>query len=102
MSHWIELGRTVDFPGESPVGIDLPGRRIALFLREGKYHAVDAICPHKGGPLEMGYVDGKEVYCPLHGWAFDMETGACKDSPDKPVRVYQTRVTGDKLEIELP
>ncbi|HOV20980.1 nitrite reductase small subunit NirD [Ottowia sp.] len=32
-------------------------------------------CPHKGGPLSQGLVFGRNVACPLHGWAIDLADG---------------------------
>ena len=51
--------------------------QIAVFrLRDGWVHAVDAVCPHKGGPLADGLADDRVVVCPLHSHTFDMCTGA--------------------------
>ena len=36
---------------------------------------VDAVCPHKGGPIADGQSDGRVVLCPLHLTAFDLQTG---------------------------
>ena len=38
--------------------------------------AVDAVCPHRGGPLADGLADDRVVVCPLHGHTFDMCTGS--------------------------
>lgn len=38
-------------------------------------------CPHQGAHLDrVGEVDGTTITCGLHGWAFDLETGACLNS----------------------
>ncbi|KAJ3342219.1 cyclin-dependent protein kinase [Gonapodya sp. JEL0774] len=46
--------------------------------------AVQASCPHMGGPLELGDIeelkttDGRPaIRCPLHSYDFDLVTGAC-------------------------
>ena len=39
-------------------------------------HAIDADCPHRGGPLQDGLVADSCVTCPLHGRRFDLRTGA--------------------------
>jgi len=52
------------------------GERIAVFrTRAGGVFAVQAECPHRGGPLADGLVDGTSVICPLHSWKFDLATG---------------------------
>lgn len=42
---------------------------------------VEKRCPHQGAHLDrVGDVDGTTITCGLHGWAFDLETGACLNS----------------------
>ena len=53
------------------------GKQIAVFrLRDGSLRAIDAVCPHRGGPLADGLADDRVVVCPLHGHTFDVCTGA--------------------------
>lgn len=52
------------------------GEKIAVFYtRTGQVFAVQAECPHKGGPLADGLVGGTTLICPLHAWKFDLVTG---------------------------
>jgi len=48
-------------------------------------HALLDKCPHRGAPLSQGVqrdVTGRPaVHCPYHGWAFDVESGACVSVP---------------------
>ena len=51
-------------------------RQIAIFrLRDGSLRALDAVCPHRGGPLADGLIDNRVVICPLHGFTYDLTTG---------------------------
>ncbi len=44
------------------------GYKIALWRdREGKVHALEDHCPHRGAPLSMGVNLGDRVACPYHG-----------------------------------
>jgi nitrite reductase (NADH) small subunit len=66
---------------EIPVGEGraylVEGRQIAVYhLRDGTLRALDAACPHRGGPLADGLVDAGIVVCPLHGRSYDLATGA--------------------------
>ena len=38
--------------------------------------AIDAVCPHKGGPLGDGLADERVVVCPPNGYTFDMCIGS--------------------------
>ena len=62
-------------PGEGRT-FDVSGERIAIFhTRAGQVFAVQADCPHLGGPLADGLVGGTTLICPLHSWKFDLSTG---------------------------
>jgi nitrite reductase (NADH) small subunit len=62
-------------PGEGR-NFQLGEERIAVFhSRTGQVFAVQAECPHKGGPLADGLMGGHTLVCPLHSWKFDLETG---------------------------
>ena len=49
--------------------------------------AVDE-CPHRSARLSQGWIEGGDLVCPYHGWAFD-RTGMCtripQNDPDTPI-----------------
>jgi nitrite reductase (NADH) small subunit len=52
------------------------GERIGLArLPDGRVVAFENKCPHAGGPLAMGAVQGSEVICPWHFFRFDLLSG---------------------------
>lgn len=51
------------------------GRDIAVFNVAGRFYAIDNSCPHQGGPLAEGWIDGTIVTCPWHAWCFDVTSG---------------------------
>lgn len=62
--------------------------QVAVFHhRDGRVSAVDAVCPHSGGPLADGQIDSCVVVCPLHLNTWDLRTGA-STSGQAPVRVH--------------
>lgn len=60
--------------GEKAV-VEVGGRRIALVRIGGAVHAIDDVCPHRGGSLGLGDLQGHHLYCPQHAWCFDVRTG---------------------------
>jgi nitrite reductase [NAD(P)H] small subunit len=46
-------------------------------LVDGRAFVVADRCPHDGGPLSDGFVDGDRLVCARHGWEVDPCTGAC-------------------------
>lgn len=88
-------------PGQGR-SIEVQGRRLALFNVGGKFFAIDDTCPHRGGPLGAGWLEGCQVYCPLHGWAFDVTNGNCDVRPDRPVATHQVIVRADRVWVAVP
>jgi nitrite reductase (NADH) small subunit len=73
----ISLGSIEQIPIGEGREFTVAMKSIAVFRsRNGRIYATDAACPHRGGPLADGIVGGSTVICPLHGWKFDLETGA--------------------------
>jgi nitrite reductase (NADH) small subunit len=77
------------------------GETIAVFRpRGGAVYAVQADCPHRGGPLVDGLVANGKVVCPLHGFAFDLATGASARAECPALRVFPVDVNA-RGELEL-
>ena len=81
-------------PGEGRV-FAVGGQNIAVFhTRSGQVFAVQAECPHRGGPLADGLIGGTTLICPLHSWKFDLATGQALFG-DCGVKTYPVRVDDD-------
>jgi len=75
---------------------------VAVFrLRSGALRALDAVCPHRGGPLADGQIDAEVVVCPLHAHVFDLGSGACR-SGQGDVASYAVHVEDDQVVVDLP
>lgn len=66
----------------APLGSVTPardrGRSVALVvLADRRAFVVDDRCPHDGGPLSNGFVDGDRLVCARHGWEIDPCNGSC-------------------------
>lgn len=72
----ITLGPVDDIPKGEARAYAVEGRQIAVFrVRDGSLRALDAACPHRGGPLADGLTDSSVVVCPLHGYTYELATG---------------------------
>lgn len=80
---------------------DVGGKLLALFNIDGHYVAVDNACPHRGGPLGEGDLDGRVVRCPWHGWAWDVTTGANVNNPAVRIRCYPVTVRDGVVFVRL-
>ena len=89
------LGPVDDIPLGEGRTYAVDGEMVAVFrLRDGSLRALQAVCPHRGGPLADGQIDLKVVVCPLHLNAFDLTTG-CSTTSDYALTVYQVHVDDD-------
>ena len=77
--------------------VDVGGTRVALVRVDGRLHALEDTCPHRGGPLSEGDLAGTLLHCPLHAWPFDVRTGQCPERPGARVRIYEVRVDGERI-----
>jgi 3-phenylpropionate/trans-cinnamate dioxygenase ferredoxin subunit len=84
-----------------------------LLARTGDtFYAAQSRCPHVGGNLARGTLEGTIVQCPLHGSRFDLRdgrvvrwtefTGAVQAVDEtlrhpRPLRVYEVRVEGGRV-----
>lgn len=66
------------------------GRPVALaVLGDGRAFAVADRCPHDGGLLSDGFVEGDKLVCARHGWEVDPCTGRCPQRPREQVAVRE-------------
>jgi nitrite reductase/ring-hydroxylating ferredoxin subunit len=84
------------------LGVQIDSNKIVLTMIEDKIYAMNAVCSHKGAPLEEGTLLGYDLKCPWHFALFDVRNGKvsaktvwAKDLESYPVQVDQT--TGDIL-----
>jgi len=72
---------------------------IAIFNVAGEYLAIEETCPHAGGPLHEGTLEGCSVRCPWHDWRFDLETGRCDLNPKVRLVRYPVRIKAGRVEV---
>jgi len=101
--------------------VQIEGREIAVFYKNGEYTAFVNWCPHQGGPACEGLIsgtkeasydresrevslewtrEGEVMNCPWHGWEFDITTGECLSRrpiqlPSYPVQIDDGNVVVD-------
>jgi nitrite reductase/ring-hydroxylating ferredoxin subunit len=68
--------------GQVPVGEVVRARQGAQAvavarLGSGRLIVVDDVCPHDGGRISDGFVDGERLVCARHGWELEARNGRC-------------------------
>ena len=68
------------------------GDEVAVFKTSQGFRACQNLCPHAGGALGEGTVEGETVTCPLHAWQFDLQSGACRNEPGNNIKIHKMEV----------
>ena len=98
-AQWVPVLRTEEVPaGEARVA-DVGHRQLAVFNVGGEFLATANSCVHQGGYLGDGFLDGEVVICPMHGWQFNVRSGACITRPGQQVKAYEVRVREGQVEV---
>ncbi len=103
-------------PGQRKM-VTVGGRSVGLFNVQGDIVAVLNICPHELAPVCRGRVggttlpsapgefrwgrEGEILFCPWHGWEFDLLTGKALADKRKHLHLYPVTAEGDTIFITL-
>jgi nitrite reductase (NADH) small subunit/3-phenylpropionate/trans-cinnamate dioxygenase ferredoxin subunit len=96
MPTFVKACATSDVAPGTGKQVTVEGKEIAVFNCDGTFRAVDNECPHRGGPLAEGDLEGCLVTCPWHAWQFDLTTGESV-TDDMKVCTYEVKVEGDAV-----
>ena|SRR6267143_4382599 len=99
MSEFVTVAEANQVPNDRGLSVRVGDREFALFNVDGEFYALDGRCPHRDGPLGEGMTEEGHVYCPLHGWEFDLKTGACISNAGRPVKTHPVRVRDGRVQI---
>ena len=90
---------TSDVPAEGALRV---ADAVAVFRVGDKLCAIQSRCPHRGGPLDEGQLEGTILTCPWHGAQFDVCTGALLRGPaETPLETYRVTVDGAIGQIDF-
>ncbi len=102
MAQQVRVAAVADVPPGTAHEVAAAGLVFALYNVEGQFYALDGVCPHAGGPLGQGELNGCIVTCPWHGWQFDVTSGQHCLTDNIVQTKYPVVVDGDDLYVELP
>lgn len=101
MADFIELARVDQIPPGSGAPFTAADNDIALFNVDGSICAIADTCPHAGGSLGLGKLNGTTVTCPVHGMKFDVTTGCFAGTSDIGVASYPVTVVDGKILVSV-
>jgi len=100
MPTFVKACPAAEIPPGSGKTLAVGGKEIAVFNVDGTFYAVDNECPHRGGPLGEGDLEGCVLTCPWHAWQFDLKTGESL-TDDSRVTTYAVKEEGADLFVEV-
>ncbi len=100
MSEYIKVTKTSAIRNGRGKAFTVNGKRIAIFNENGMFCAVDNTCPHAMGSLGRGRIRNGMAVCPVHGYAYNTETGKCQTDPRLQIRTYPIIVEGDEIKVQ--
>lgn len=78
---YVKVAQKADLPLNSMIKVKSGDRTIMLANVDDNYYALNNRCPHMGGSLADGKLNGHVVTCPRHGSQFDVRTGEALHGP---------------------
>jgi naphthalene 1,2-dioxygenase system ferredoxin subunit len=100
--NWIDVLALDAVPQADVTSVMVGGRGIALYEVEGEVFATDNLCTHGAARLSDGFLEGREIECPLHQGRFDVCTGKAMCAPlTQDLRVYPVRIENKRVLVNM-
>ena len=97
----VRIAAVSDIPRGEGKSFSVKGKTFAVFNVDGRFYALGNVCPHRGGSLGDGFLQGNTITCPMHSWEFDVRTGECIAPGAGGVPTYEIEVDGHNLFVHL-
>lgn len=96
--RWREVMAAADLPDGEVRRVDCEGRGFFVYREGERYQVYDSICPHQSTNIPELALQGTELTCPKHEWAFDVRSGACIRKGKTPLTRIESRVQDGRLQ----
>jgi nitrite reductase (NADH) small subunit len=102
-NDWLDIGTLNDIPKRAARVVKTARGDIAIFrTMDDQVFALDDKCPHKGGPLSQGIVQGESVTCPLHNWVISLRTGEAQGADQGCTRTIAVKLQEGRILLSWP
>ena len=101
MSEFVKVLALEALPPGEVSSADVNGQEVAVYNVDGKIYATSNICPHQGGPMAEGMLDGDQIICPWHAWVFDIKDGSSPVNPRMKIPCYEVKVEGSDIFVKI-
>jgi nitrite reductase/ring-hydroxylating ferredoxin subunit len=100
--QWHAVGQLDALDPQYPTRVTVEGVDIALCRIGDEVFATSNMCSHAFAFLSDGFLEGFEVFCPLHEGSFDVRTGEAKSLPcQEPIDVFEVKLEGNAVFVAI-
>ncbi len=100
---WHEVATRDQLDPDFPLGVEVNGQKLGLFVLGDEVHALEDVCPHAYALLSQGFQEDGVIECPLHAARFDIATGKCLvEVGQRDLRCYPVRVQDGRVQVQIP
>lgn len=101
VSGWVRVIDAAEVGPGQLAEVFVAERAILVTNVDGTLHAVDSVCPHAGGPLADGMLEGALITCPWHGWSFDVRDGKSSVDENATLTTFPVRVESGGILVKV-
>jgi nitrite reductase (NADH) small subunit len=99
---FVRVGSAAELPPGKVMQAEVGENSYVICNASGELYAYDGICPHAGGPLGEGAMDGDHIVCPWHSWEYDCRTGVNDFDESVKLTPFPVKVEGGDILIDVP
>ncbi len=101
--EWHDVAARDQLDPDFPLGVEVGGQNVGLFLLDDQVHALDDICPHAFAMLSQGFQENGQIECPLHAARFDIATGKClNEIGGRDILCFPVKVQDGRVSVRIP
>jgi 3-phenylpropionate/trans-cinnamate dioxygenase ferredoxin component len=116
MTDFVEIGTKDELTDGNMKMATVEGHEILLARVGDDYYSTDNRCPHMGGNLSQGTLEGTIVTCPRHHSQFDLTDGHVIRWTDwtgikltlakifkspRPLKTHDVKIDGEKILVQI-
>jgi 3-phenylpropionate/trans-cinnamate dioxygenase ferredoxin subunit len=116
MDDFVDVGLVDELDDGNMMMTTIEGREILVARVGDNFYSADNRCPHMGGNLSGGTLEGTVVTCPRHHSMFDLTDGHVIRWTDwtglkligtkilkspRPLKMHEVKVEGEKIWVKI-
>jgi nitrite reductase (NADH) small subunit len=99
---FVKVGALAALPPGQVMEAEVGGNTYVVCNAGGELYAYDGVCPHAGGPLGQGALDGNILVCPWHAWEYDCRTGVNDYDESVTLTPFPVKSQDGEILIDVP